>query len=68
MVKLDDVKPGAVVRSLDGGALLKIRRVDETHAHGASPDGANERKVKLSALTAHNVRGWVLERSAEETA
>jgi hypothetical protein len=64
MVKLEDVKAGAVVRSLDGGARLKISAVDATHAYGANPDGSKPRKVKLSALTARNVRGWELEEKA----
>jgi hypothetical protein len=64
MVKLEDVKAGAIVRSLDGGARLKISSVDATHAHGTSPDGTKPRKVKLSWLTSRSVRGWVLEEAA----
>lgn len=64
-VPKEEIRPGAIVRPLDGGALLKIARVDDTHAHGANPDGRKPRKVKLSALLAKNRKGWVLEQAAE---
>lgn len=64
MVNPEDVKAGAVIRSLDGGALLKISGIDATHAYGANPDGTKPRKVKLAALASRSVRGWVLETPA----
>lgn len=54
------VDAGQVWKSRDGGSLLKIERVDDTHAHGANPDGRKPRKVALARLMARGRNGYDL--------
>lgn len=57
---LSAVRIGQVWKSRDGGSMLKVSEVTETHAVGASPDGSKPRKVALKRLTARGRNGYDL--------
>ena len=62
-VNADDVKRGAVIRSLGSGATLRISEVARNDVGGTSRDGSHPRRVALDSVLAD----WVLDEAAPDT-